>query len=201
MNNILLYIRKKFYSNNSRFILIVFSILLPCIVLGMVTDSFLPFTLWWNVIRTIILIPLASSFFCLWYILSIKNADNRRSQDPDWKTLKEKLSPSWRYRLTAVIASFLVVMSYVTSKTIMYTLVTSLITASIFALIVFVSKTKDEQYNETHGIPDERDVNISRRLLQEERKREEALLLKEEEKRKRKEEKLNKKEKFKKNLF
>lgn len=197
MRKMLLFIRKNFYANKLKFVGLTTLTLVVAVVAGVLLDTFLAFTLLFNFLRTLVVIPLAASVFALGYCAALANEDAQRKTNPEWVPLKARWSPGWRQRFAIVIAAVLFVMSYSSAHTRVYTLVTSLIFASALGLIFFVMKTRDERFNEENGIPDERDIDINRKLALAEEKRMEARRAKDEEKKRRKEEKEERAERLK----
>lgn len=158
-------------------------------IIAILIDRFLPFTVWWNVLRAVISVPLAAAMFTMGYAEAISQHE-KKEEDPDWISFRDRFSPSLRKRISAVIGAFLVVIAYASSGTILNTVITAGILATILGLLAFMRLTHKEKIEEKYDIPDARDIDYNRRLkeLKEERKRIEEEEKKEKAKEKKEEE-------------
>lgn len=145
-------------------------------IIGILLDNFLPFTLWWNVLRALVSIPLAGAIFILGYAQAISSHAKKVEENPEWISYRHRYSPSWRRRISAIIGAILVVIAYASTNTPFYTMITAGILATALALFAFMRLTRKEKIDEEYGLPDSREVDYQRRFkeLQEERAKVEA---------------------------
>lgn len=183
IRKILLWLRKKFETEKQKWFLIFGIIFLVSTISAFIIDRFLPMGSWWNFLRTIVLIPLSSSFFCFTYF-SVKWIEKRRDPESAWIPLRERFSVAWRQRIAIVAAAILLVIAYAVTGSQSYTFMSSLVFAGFFSLLVFIRKTKKEDTMEKLGIIDPRDISEtvllekikSKREKEEEKKKEDGLL-------------------------
>lgn len=174
MTHLLLHVRRWFYKGKFKFVGIAFLLMLICVALGVIADSKLDFTVAFNTLRVFIVVPAACLMFILGYCVMLINRDAKVARGVTYKPLKSVWSPAWRLRFAAVVATFLLVLSYSTARTVVYTFATSVILSVGLGLIYFVTRTKQETFNDKYGIPDERDFDINKRLAEDEARREEV---------------------------
>lgn len=157
-------------------------------LIALALDRFLPFSLWWNVLRAFIAIPLAAAFFIVGYAQAIASHEKKVAEDSDWISYRERYSPTVRRRISLIIAALLVVAAYASSGTPFYTMVTAGILAIAMGLFAFMRLTRKEKIDEKYDLPDPRDVNYERRFkeLQKERAETEAKIKAEKKKKKNK---------------
>lgn len=152
-------IRKEFNTNKGRLYGYSSGVLCAFIAFGIAADGLLPFSGLWNVLRTIILVPTAVSAFVFGYAISLELHFRRIANDPDWKPFRMRFSPTWRRRISAIIAAFAIVFVYANGYRIGYTLVSSLFVSVIIGIFAFLRTTRDEARREEFNIPDTRDTN------------------------------------------
>lgn len=126
--------------------------------ISLLIDYLLPFEGLGNVIRSIILIPTSAAIFVLGYAVSLLMHYAKIGQEREWIPYRLRLSPTWRRRVSAIIAAFLVVLTYASGFRVGYTLISSIFVAIVIALFAFMRLTKEEAAREKFGIPDVRDV-------------------------------------------
>jgi len=148
------------------------AVALVAITGSILVDLFVPFGAWWNLIRTVILVPLSVSLFAVGYGISLI-LHRMRSTDPNWQPYRTRFSPLWRMRISAIVGALALVMVYAAGESPVFTLLSSFLLAVGLALVAFMRRTSQELKREKLGIPDSRDVSYDSevRKLQESRKR------------------------------
>lgn len=151
-------IRKEYHSDKKR--LFIYSALALALVaaIGATVDALLPFNGIWNILRSAILAPTAAIMFVLGYAISLHMHYNRIQTDPEWVPYRLRLSPTWRRRISAIVAAFAFVFVYANGYRIGYTFVSSIFVAVVIALFAFMRTTRDEARREEFDIPDTRDT-------------------------------------------
>lgn len=139
-------------------------------VIAILLDAFLPFGGWGNLVRSGFLLPYSVTMFILGYAVSLFLHYAKTSGDPNWIPYRLRLSPTWRRRVSAVVAAIMVVVLYANGYRIGYTIISSIFVVIVIALFAFMRTTKDEAAREELNIPDVRDTRFEREL----RLREEA---------------------------
>jgi len=135
-------------------------------ILGLITvaaDLFLPWGSWGMVARTLLLVPTSVALFVLGYAGAIWWTFFK-ARDPEWTNVRARFSPTWRQRISAIIAAILLVVIYAVTTRPGYTLTSSVIVAVIIGLFVFMRKTVAEINREELGIPDARDAALNTHL-------------------------------------
>lgn len=167
----LTFLRKEHNTKGNKYFKTWGSVLLVSLIAGVLVDIFVPFGAWWNLIRTCILVPLATSIFAVGYAISL-NLHRMRSTDPNWKPYRTRFSPLWRMRISAIVGTIAFVLIYAAGESPVFTLFSSLMLAVGLTLVAFMRKTAQEQKRENLGIPDARDVSYDSELrrLQTQRK-------------------------------
>lgn len=167
----LIRIRKEYNTNLKRLLQVAGGVFLLSAILGFVLDIYAPFTGFWNVLRSIVLIPLSSSIFVLGYTYATYLHRRKTLVDRDWVPYRMRFSQKWRRNISAIIAAVIFVLIYGTGFSIAYTLVSACFVALIFSLLVFMRATREEQTREKLGVPDTRDLQYDayKRKLQEAR--------------------------------
>ncbi len=151
-------LKMEFINNSKRMWLIALGAALISTVLGVLADWLLPWVSFGMILRSIILIPSAVSYFAVGYGLMLLYY-NKRMGDSNWVPIRARFSPIWRVRLSVIVGALLLVMIYASNQQhIGYTAGSSLIAAFIISLFVFMRKTTQELKRETLGIPDPRDI-------------------------------------------
>lgn len=167
----LTFLRKEHNTKGNKYFKTWGSVLLVSLIAGVLVDIFVPFGAWWNLIRTCILVPLATAIFAVGYAISL-NLHRMRSTDPTWKPYRTRFSPLWRMRISAIVGTIAFVLIYAAGESPVFTLFSSLMLAVGLTLVSFMRKTAQEQKRENLGIPDARDVSYDSELrrLQTQRK-------------------------------
>lgn len=167
----LTFLRKGYNTQGMKYFYLWGAVLLVALAASVLVDLFVPFGAWWNLIRTVILIPLAVSIFAVGYAISLI-LHRMRSTDPEWKPYRTRFSPLWRMRIAAIVAALGLVLVYASGESPVFTLFSSSILAVGIALLAFIRRTSQELKREKLGIPDARDVSYDSevRKLQETRK-------------------------------
>lgn len=176
--------KKKLYATSGlsvfAFVIIAFSL-----------DAFVPFGAWWNILRTLAMVPLGLSMFILVYGLSLdrhlKLMLNSGGENKVWVPFRNRFSPASRIRISAIIVALGAVIVFAATNTLSFTFSSSVLFALILACLAFVRKTRDEKERAELGVPDGRDL-LRRSLVKEAQEERE---IKELAKRIRKEEKKN----------
>lgn len=170
----LIRLRKEYNTRLIRLIVTGGVVFLVCAVAGFLVDSYLPFTGWWNALRSAILIPLSLSIFVLGYTLSIHLHRKRVEEDPAWVPFRSRFTLRWRRRMAAIAAAFLFVLVYGAGYSIFYTLVSSVFVSMGIALFAFIRPSREESLREELEIPDARDLRYDERLAKVKAEREKA---------------------------
>jgi len=147
-------------------------VLLGSALAAVLVDLFVPFGAWWNLIRTVVLVPLSVSIFAVGYGISLI-LHRTRIKDPSWRPYRTRFSPLWRMRISAIVGALGLVLIYASNESPLFTIFSSGILAVGFALFAFMRRTSQELKREKLGIPDARDVSYDSevRKLQESRKK------------------------------
>lgn len=167
-------IRKEYNENPKRLFIVSLISTIIFAGVGILADLFLPFSGIGNVVRSIILIPTSVSMFVLGYAISLFFHYARTNQDPNWVPFRLRLSPSWRRRLSAIIAAVMFVIIYANGFRVGYTPTSSVFVAIGIALFAFMRTTKEEAAREEFNIPDVRDVRYNAHMKKLSEKRAEA---------------------------
>lgn len=148
------------------------AVLLGSALAAVLVDLLVPFGAWWNLIRTVILVPLSVSIFAVGYGISLI-LHRARIKDPSWRPYRTRFSPLWRMRISAIVGALGLVLIYASNESPVFTIFSSGILAVGFALFAFMRRTSQELKREKLGIPDARDVSYDSevRRLQESRKK------------------------------
>jgi hypothetical protein len=164
-------IRKEYNTNRNRLFLYSGIALLVAALAGVAADAFIPFNGLWNALRTLILVPTALGLFVFGYAISLELHYRKIANDPEWVPFRMRFSPTWRRRISAIVAAFALVFVYANGYRIGYTFISSIFVAVIIAIFAFLRTTRDESKREEFNIPDARDTNyeIHRRRLAAER--------------------------------
>lgn len=153
--------------------------------LGVVADIFLPFEMWGNLVRSLILIPTSAAMFILSYAVSLFLHYGRTRGNPEWIPYRSRFSPSWRRRIALVIAAFLAVAMYANDFRVGYTAISAVIVTIAIALFAFIRTTKEEANREELGLPDSRDTRYEQQMKKLEQIREENRMKKKQEQKER----------------
>lgn len=152
-------IRKEYNTDKKRLFLYSAAVLFAATVVGVVIDAFLPFSGVWNALRTVVLIPTSLGIFIFGYAVSLELHYRKIANDPEWKPFRMRFSPTWRRRISAIVAAFAMVLVYANGYRIGYTFISSLFVAAAIAIFAFLRTTRDEAVREEFNIPDSRDTN------------------------------------------
>lgn len=150
-------LRRKYLENFKDLAIKLGAFTVGIIVVSVLFDIFVPFSVWGNVARALLVLVEATLFFSIGYLISFFMLLGNRATNPDYVPLKERYSPSWRLRISAITAAALFFIILSTSHSAVYSLVSSVVVACIMGLIIFISKTPEEEEREFYGIPDKRD--------------------------------------------
>lgn len=133
--------------------------------LSIALDAIIPWENWGMFLRTLALVPLSLSLSVLGYALALAYCDAKLSENLEWQSWRERLSPTWRRRASMIVGSVLVVLAIASSnKQVGYTLITAVILSVAVGLIIFMRATADEVKRARFGIPDARDVVLNHHL-------------------------------------
>lgn len=157
-------VRKEYNTEGRR--LYILSALAVVVLLGIsiICDILLPFNGWGNIIRCLVLLPTSVSLFVLGYAVSLFFHYARMEGDPSWVPYRSRLSPTWRNRIAAIIAAFLVVGIYANGFRPGYTFIASLFVAIGIGLFAFIRTTREEAKREELGVPDVRDTRFNENM-------------------------------------
>ncbi len=146
-------------SSNRKKSLIVLSVFVGMLsVISFLIDFLLPFGSWYMVIRSLLLVPTALSIFSLSYMISLDLHYIRQEHTEGWVPFRLRYSPTWRLRIAAIVFAVLIVFVYASKQAVGYTFFSSVVAASVLALLAFIRTTKQEAQRIKLGIPDSRDL-------------------------------------------
>lgn len=174
-------IRREYHQNPKRLFIgslvstIVFSLI------GIIADILLPFSGWGNIVRSFILLPTSLSMFIFGYAISLFTHYSKLNNDSAWVPYRLRMSPSWRRRISAIIAALMFVLIYANGFRVGYTPTSSMFVAIGIGLFAFMRTTREEAAREKFNIPDARDIKYNTQmenLANERAKKEEAKKLK-----------------------
>lgn len=180
-------IRKEYNQNPKRLFLYSGLSILVCSLFGVLSDFVLPFVLWGNLIRSLILIPTAISMFTFGYGVSLFMHYAKLESDPNWMPYRLRFSPSWRRRMSLIAAALMFVGIYANGFRIGYTIIASVFVALTIALFAFMRTTREESRREELNLPDSRDTRYERQMKKLEKARLESVRQKELRKKERRE--------------
>lgn len=143
------------------------------ILLTLLCDIFLPFVLWGQSVRGLILIPTSAAFFVLGYGFSLFLHYSKVAADPTWVPFRLRYSPTWRRRIALIVGAMMFVGIYANGFRIGYTAIAAVFVAMVIGLFAFIRTTKDEANREELNIPDSRDTKYEDNLRKLEKQREE----------------------------
>ena len=162
------------YLRNIKNLTIYLSIaLVASIGLSVLFDFLVPFSSWGNVARAIVVLADSVIFFSAGYLANFFFYMSQRAVNPDYVDLKERFSPSWRNRIAIILGAVLFTMMLTVNQGLAYTIVSSIIVASVVGIVVFISRTEEEREREFYGVPDKRD-DAYRDALEDVRKKRES---------------------------
>lgn len=162
-------IKKENANNKARLLQYAGGVFIAAALAGVLLDVFAPFSGIWNLLRSLVLVPLSASVFVLGYTLSLHMNKQQSQKNPDWVPYRMRFSQKWRRNISAIIAAVIFVFIYGTGFSPVYTLVSSCFVAIIIGLFVFMRATTAEANRDKLGIPDTRDLqydNYRKKLQQ-----------------------------------
>lgn len=167
----LTYLRKNYNTKGKGYFYLWGSILFASAIVATLVDAFLPFGAWWNLIRTVVLVPLSVSIFAVGYAIGLFLHYTKRT-DPKWVPYRLRFSPMWRLRISAIVGAAALLMVYASSESLFFTFFSSAVISVGLALVAFIRQTSEEMKRDKLGIPDARDVNYDSEIkkLQQSRK-------------------------------
>lgn len=152
-------IRKEYNTEKKRLFIYSSIALIVSALLGVLVDAFLPFEGGWNILRSAVLVPTSVSIFILGYAISLDMHYKKIRDNPDWIPFRSRMSPTWRRRISAIVAAFAFIFVYANGYRIGYTFVSSLFVAAVIAIFAFMRTTREEANREEFDIPDVRDTH------------------------------------------
>lgn len=168
----LMRVRRMYYTDLKRSLALA---LIGFVALGAASvalDIILPFESWFNFIRSALLIPLSLIVFMLGYWATCWRVDAKRALDPEYMTLREKISPMWRRRFAVIAAAVALLLAYTSMDTVGMTISGSFVVALVIGAVTFARMTTTEKKRESIGVPDKRDLAYNSNLEERRRKRE-----------------------------
>lgn len=157
----LIWIKRQHTNNKTRLFLVSGLAALVLGLVGVVIDIFLP----WNQVaiflRALFALPLGVALFVFVYSIVISRVEFRKENlEPgeEYLTLRERLSPSMRVRLSFIIGAVLFVLMFAVTESPAYTFMAASIMASVLGIFTFTRKTSQELRREAIGLPDSRDA-------------------------------------------
>lgn len=167
------FLRTQYLRNIKNFTIYLSIALVASIGLSVLFDFLVPFSSWGNVARAIIVLVDSVIFFSAGYLANFFFYMSQRAVNPDYVDLKERFSPSWRNRIAIILGAVLFTMMLTVNQGLAYTIVSSIIVASVVGIVVFISRTEEEREREFYGVPDKRD-DAYRDALEDVRKKRES---------------------------
>lgn len=167
------FLRTQYLRNIKNFTIYLSIALVASIGLSVLFDFLVPFSSWGNVARAIVVLVDSVIFFSAGYLANFFFYMSQRAVNPDYVDLKERFSPSWRNRIAIIIGAVLFTMMLTVNQGLAYTIVSSIIVASVVGIVVFISRTEEEREREFYGVPDKRD-DAYRDALEDVRKKRES---------------------------
>lgn len=155
-------LRKEYNTERKRFFIVSAVVLVFSIVAAVLVDTFVPFGTWWNMIRTVVLVPLAVSLFAFCYGVGLMLHYTKRGTD--WVPYRNRFSPNWRLRIAAIVGTVCLLLVYAANNSPVFTVFSSAVGTVAIALVAFVRLTSEEIKREKLGIPDARDVRYESEL-------------------------------------
>lgn len=162
----ILFLRKKDNQDNLKpaFAIRLLLVALASFLVSLLVDNFLPFNYWINMIRGVLACVLGLSFSSFVYIMSLRESDKRKSRDRYYLPVRRRFSYRQRVNLSIVLGIVLLILSFLGSKQDgIYTLKSSLIISSIFLLLTFVRRHRNEFIKDIYEIPDIRDLEFMKK--------------------------------------
>lgn len=172
----ILFLRKKDNQDNLKptFAIRLLLVALASFLVSLLIDNFLPFNYWINMIRGVLACVLGLTFSSFVYIMSLRESEKRKSRDRYYLPVRRRFSYRQRVNLSIVLGIVLLILSFLGSKQDgIYTLKSSLIISSIFLLLTFVRRNRNEFIKDIYEIPDIRDLEFMKK--KKERKQENEL--------------------------
>ena len=151
------FLRTQYLRNIKNFTIYLSIALVASIGLSVLFDFLVPFSSWGNVARAIVVLVDSVIFFSAGYLANFFFYMSQRAVNPDYVDLKERFSPSWRNRIAIILGAVLFTMMLTVNQGLAYTIVSSIIVASVVGIVVFISRTEEEREREFYGVPDKRD--------------------------------------------
>lgn len=167
------FLRTQYLRNIKNFTIYLSIALVASIGLSVLFDFLVPFSSWGNVARAIVVLVDSVIFFSAGYLANFFFYMSQRAVNPDYVDLKERFSPSWRNRIAIILGAVLFTMMLTVNQGLAYTIVSSIIVASVMGIVVFISRTEEEREREFYGVPDKRD-DAYRDALEDVRKKRES---------------------------
>lgn len=162
----ILFLRKKDNQDNLKptFAVRLLLVALASFLVSLLVDNFLPFNYWINMIRGVLACVLGLSLSSFVYIMSLRESDKRKSRDRYYLPVRMRFSYRQRVNLSIVLGVVLLILSFLGSKQDgIYTLKSSLIISSIFLLLTFVRRNRNEFIKDIYEIPDIRDLEFMKK--------------------------------------
>lgn len=179
---ILIWIKKQTNTNDKKFYILSSAVFIVFASLSIVLDYFTAFSGIWMLLRALILIPITISLFLLGYGISYKIHKSQVRKNPDWVSIRERFSPTWRNRISIIIGAALIVIAYASQQKVGYTIVSSVILAIVIGLFAFMRKTTEEKRRQELGIADLRDIQYNELMSEMEKEQQENKAIKKQKK-------------------
>lgn len=150
-------LKRHYFNNPKKTFIVTGATLITLIILAVLVDILLPFHTWGNIIRALLAIAGSAATYTTMFYTNMFYIQSKRAVTPNYTTPKEKLSPSWRIRVSLVAATILTILIFAVGHTPLYTTTNYFVIAGFLALVTFTAKTPEETEREYYGIPDNRD--------------------------------------------
>lgn len=175
LRQFLVNIRSWYYNDTKRALTILFVILGVSTAAGILLDYLFDYAGWWNVLRSLMLIPTAGALFVLGYMLALYLGQWQTRRDPDWVPFRARFSPKRRTQIAVILGAVLLVVVYALGAQPGYTFLSSAVIASLIGVLTFVRRTEKEINRIQLGIPDPRDYDYDEAVRKRQAARDEKL--------------------------
>lgn len=160
----LIKIKKIYHTDMKNTIIKMLIVFIMSSIIGVMIDIFLPFNGLFNILRTVLLIPIAISGFVLFYIVSLKIHDDRVKNEPGWVSYRNKIPLMQRYQISAVASVTLLCVILVNGQTVGYTFLSAMFLILLLAIGAFIRKTKEENHRARFGILGKAEIEYRKQL-------------------------------------
>ena len=163
---ILLEIRRRYNADRKKFYRITGIITAIGIVLGLLADMFVPWTLWGYCVRMAAMLITVVPGFALAYGVSLDLHQAQVRNNPQWVPYRMRFSVKVRRYIAIIIAAILLVIGTNPARGVGYTLMSSVIVCLLAAVVSFASIMTKERELQMLDIQDPRDRKLDQSLYE-----------------------------------